>query len=56
MGGFVDVAEDQLALASGIGRGDDAAYLLARQNLLDDLELIAALFIDDERPLGRQHR
>ena len=43
MGGLVDVAEDELALAPGVGCSDNASDFLARQNFLDDIELITAL-------------
>ena len=53
--GFVDVAKDQLAFASGIGGADDAADLGAGENAADGLELVLGAFIDDERPLARQN-
>ena len=41
----VDEVEDQLALAPRVGRVDDRGHVLAPEQLLDDVELVA-------RPLG----
>ena len=53
---LVDVAEDQLALPSCIGRRHDPGDFVAAEDSSDDLELITSLFVDDQGPLARQQR
>ena len=53
---LVDVAEDQLALPSRIGRRHDPGDFVAAEDSSDDLELITSLFVDDQGPLARQQR
>ena len=53
--GFVDVAEDQLAFAAGVGGADDARDFGRVENALDGFELVLGLFVDHQRPLAGQH-
>ena len=54
--GFVDLPEDEFAFASRVSGADDPLDLGAGQDALDDLELVAAALVYEQRPLGRQHR
>ena len=49
-----DVAEDQLALAAGVGGAHDLGDVGVAQDLLHRTELALRPVRDDERPLGRQ--
>ena len=53
--GLVDVAENQFAFAAGVGRADQARDARRIQNLADHLELVFGFFVDDQRPIVRQH-
>jgi hypothetical protein len=55
-GGLVDVAEDELALAAGIGGADDAGDGAVAEDPSHDRELIGGVGDDDEGEGGRQHR
>ena len=53
--GLVDVAEDQLAFAAGVGGAHDARDFGRVEDLAHHLELVFGLFVDHQRPLGGQH-
>ena len=55
-GQVVDLAEDELALTTRVRRADDPRDLSAVQDLLDDAELVRALFVNAKRPFPGQHR
>ncbi len=55
MGGFVDVAEDQFALAAGVGGADYSRDARGVRIRAHGFELVLGFFVDDERPLARQH-
>jgi hypothetical protein len=50
--GLVDVAEDQLALAAGVGGAHHARDLGRVEDLADHLELVLGLLVDHQRPLS----
>ena len=55
MGGIVDVAEDELAFASGVRGAHDSRNFGRVDDAFDGLELVAGLLVDHEGPFLRQH-
>ena len=52
---LVDVAEDQLALAAGVGGAHHLGNARRIENPAHHLELVPGAFVDHQRPLRRQH-
>ena len=55
-GGLVDVAEDELALAAGVGGADDPGDGAVAQDPAHDGELLGGAGHDDQRELVGEHR